>query len=189
LAETRHPEHPVLLAAAQRAREQADHASHAVWDAKGDYHDRLASHFTVAVPNPHARLTELDQQVTAARDRLTRTRARIDQLEQAIHAATTEPEPRESDLLHATPSGDHRPAERGPNLSVSPADPISAVREHWSQDRTARKDVAIQRANNAWQTTTPRTARARMTGTRAHPTTAGKDAVSVCDRTANGGAA
>ena len=112
VAETHHPEHPVLLAAAQRAREHADHASNAVWDAKGDYHDRLVGHFTDAVPDPDARLTELDQRTTAARDELTRTRARIDQLEQAIHAATREPNPCESDPLHATPSGDHRPAER-----------------------------------------------------------------------------
>ncbi len=146
LAETRHPEHAVLLAAAQRAREQADHASFAVWEAKGDYHDRLAGHFTIAVPDPDARLTEIDQQITAARDQLTRTRARIDQLEQAIAAATREPDPRDSDPRHATPSGDHRPAERGPNIGATPADPITAAREHWSKDRTAREDVAIQRA-------------------------------------------
>ena len=146
LAETRHAEHPVLLAAVQRAREQADHASHAVWDAKGDYYDRLAGHFTVPIPDPDARLTELDQQITAARDQLTRTRARIDQLEQAIHAATREPDPRKSDPRHAIPSGDHRPAERGPNISANPADPITAAREHWSQDRTARENAAIRRA-------------------------------------------
>jgi hypothetical protein len=146
LAEIRHPEHPVLLAAAQRAREQADHASHAVWDAKGDYHDRLAGHFTVAVPDPDARLTGLDQQITAARDQLTRARVRIDQLKQAIHAATREPDPRESDPRHATPSGDLRPAERGPNIGARPVDPITAAREHWSQDRTAREGAAIQRA-------------------------------------------
>ena len=141
LAETRHSERPVLLAAVQHAREQADHASHAVWDAKGDYHDWLAGHFTVAVPDPDARLTELDQQMTAARDQLARTRARIDQLEQAIRTATREPGPPE-----AAPGGDHRTADRGPNIGASPVDPITAAREHWSQDRTAREGAAIQRA-------------------------------------------
>jgi hypothetical protein len=145
LAEARHPEHPVLLAASQRAREQADHASMAVWDANDDRHDQLAGHVTVMVRDSDARQTELDQQITAARCLLTRTRARIDQLERAIHAAAREPDPRDPDPRHATRSGDHWPAERGPNVGGRPADPIAAAREHWSQDRAAREDAATQR--------------------------------------------